>query len=410
MSVVVFKNATLLDCTGGEPRYPAAVVVEGDLIREVLDGNPASLPNGAEVVDCAGKTLMPGLIDAHMHIGMFEGDAEAQARCNLPSMSVIKSLGVMEDTLMQGFTSVLDACGADAGYRDAQKQGLIRGPRMQICGRCLSQTGGHADMRLPTDIRPPYPGYFSTGVVADGVDAVRRAAREELRMGAEYVKIMAAGGCASPSDEPDTVQYSIEELKAIVEVADTVGKTCIAHCYSPRSIQRCIEAGVQRIEHGNFMDERTAGMMREHGTVYVPTLATYDIMARRGEEFGIPDYFLRKMKVADEKAQEALALAVKAGLVIGSGSDMVGPGQPYKANELELKSRQMGPMGAILSATRVNSEILKVADKVGTIESGKFADMLLLDGNPLENISLFQDREKILVIMQGGKFIRRKSV
>jgi len=296
VSVTVFKDATLLDCVGGEPRYPATVVIEDNVIREAADGKASAVPPSADVVDCRGKTLMPGLIDAHIHINMFEGDATAQVSRNLPSMIVVKALRILEDTLMQGFTSVLDACGADAGYRDAQALGFVKGPRMQVCGHSLTQSGGHADMRLPTDIRPPFAHYFNMGVVADGVDAVRKAVREELRMGAEYIKIMAAGGCASPSDEPDAVQYSLEELRAAVDTADTAGKTCIAHCYSPRSMRRCAEAGVQRVEHGNFMDQETAHFLKERGVVYVTTLATYDIMARKGGEFGIPEFFLRKMK------------------------------------------------------------------------------------------------------------------
>jgi imidazolonepropionase-like amidohydrolase len=262
-------------------------------------------------------------------------------------------------------------------------------------------------MRLPTEIHAPLDHFFSAGVVADGVDAVRRAAREELRMGADYVKIMAAGGCASPSDECDTVQYSLDEMKAAVEEADAVGKICIAHCYSPRSMQRCAEAGVGRVEHGNFMDEETARLLKEKGVIYVPTLATYDIMSRRGAEFGIPDYFLRKMTLANDRALEALQIARKAGLIIGSGSDMVGPGQPFKANELELQSRVMGPMGAILSATKVNAEIMKVDDEVGTVEVDKLADLLLIDGNPLDDIWVFQNRDKIQVIMQDGKFVKK---
>jgi imidazolonepropionase-like amidohydrolase len=342
-----------------------------------------------------------------MHLNLFMSDLTEQTRRNLPSYIVIKCLHVMEDTLMQGFTSALDAGGSDAGFRSAQAQGLAKGPRLQVCGHSLTQSGGHADMRLPTEIGPPSGHYFASGVVADGVDAVRRAAREELRRGADYIKIMADGGCASPSDEPDVVQYSLDEMRAAAEEADAVGKICLAHCYSARSMQRCAKAGVKRVEHGNFMDEDTANVLREYGVIYCPTLATYDIMSRRGEEFGIPDYFLRKMKIANERAQEALAIAARAGLVIGSGSDMVGPGQAYKANELELKSRVLGPMGAILSATKVNAEIMKVIGKVGTIEPGKLADLLVIDENPLDNIAVFQNRDSIRVILQDGKFVKK---
>jgi imidazolonepropionase-like amidohydrolase len=405
MSALVFKDATLLDCTGSEPQYPATVIVEDGVIREVSSGRAAA-PSRAEVIDCRGKTLMAGLIEGHMHANLFMSESPEQTRRCLPSMIVVKCLNILEDTLMQGYTSALDAGGADAGFKLAQAQGLIKGPKLKVCGHSLTQSGGHGDMRLSTEINAPVPHYFAVGVVADGVSEVRKAAREELRMGADYIKIMAAGGCASPADEPDTVQYSVDEIKAAAEEADAAGKTVIAHCYSPRSMQRCAEAGVKRVEHGNFMDEETARILKEKGVIYCPTLATYDLMSRKGAEFGIPDYFLRKMKTANEKSLEALEHAVKAGLVIGSGSDMVGPGQPFKTNELELKSRVMGPMGAILSATKVNSEILKIDDKTGTIETGKAADILIVDGNPLENIAIFQNRDAVRVIMQDGKFIK----
>jgi imidazolonepropionase-like amidohydrolase len=405
MSIVAFKDATLLDCTGAEPKYPATVIVEDGVIREVSDGK-SNVPGSADVIDCKGKTLMTGLIEGHMHANLFLSESPEQTRRYLPSMIVVKCLKILEDTLMQGYTSALDAGGADAGFKLAQKEGLIKSPKLKVCGHTLTQSGGHGDMRLATEVTPPTQHYFAIGVIADGVSEIRKAAREELRMGADYIKIMAAGGCASPADEPDTVQYSIDELKAAVDEADAVGKTVIAHCYSPRSMQRCAEAGIKRVEHGNFMDEETARILKEKGVIYCPTLATYDLMSRKGAEFGIPDYFLRKMKLANEKAQEALGYAVKAGLVIGSGSDMVGPGQPFKTNELELKSRVMGPMGAILSATKVNSEILKTDARVGTIETGKSADILILDENPLINIAIFQNRDAIRVIMQDGKFIK----
>jgi imidazolonepropionase-like amidohydrolase len=214
MSLILFTNATLLDCTGGDPVFPAWVVAEDGVIREVGTGSAPHIA-GAETTDCGGKTLMPGLIDGHMHASLFTNDLGELHRKILPSTACFRAAKILEDTLMQGFTTVRDAGGIDAGFREAQKQGLITAPKMQVCGRAISMTGGHADPRLPTEIAPPVT-VGMLGVIADGVDEVRKAAREQLRLGADYIKVMAGGGCASAADEPDTVQYSPEELAAIV--------------------------------------------------------------------------------------------------------------------------------------------------------------------------------------------------
>ena len=404
MSLVLFKNATLLDCTGNDPVPSAWVVAENGIIKETGSGPAPSFSN-ADTTDCKGKTLMPGLIEAHIHASLYTNDLGDLHRKYLPSMGCFKAAKILEDTLLQGFTTARDAGGIDPGFRDAQLQGLIAAPRMQVCGRVLSMTGGHADVRLPTELSPPITGGM-LGVIADGVDEVRRAAREQLRTGVDYIKVMAGGGCASPADEPDTVQYSPEELAAIVYEASAAGKKVLSHNYSTRSMKLCAEAGVHSIEHGNYLDRETAQILKKHGCWLVPTMATYEIMATRGEEFGIPSYFLRKMKEVQQHSENALAIAFEEGVKIGSGSDMVGSGQPFKALEIELKARVMGAMRAILCTTRDNAELMGIADKVGTIEPGKYADFLILAEDPLKDVRVFQNRDKILAIVQGGRFVK----
>lgn len=410
MTIIILKNAFLIDGTGREPIEGASIVLEGNMIKEVSTDGTISHFSNAEVVDCQGKTVMPGLIDAHMHIGLVDADLAGQRFNNYPSMMVIKGVNVLEDTLYQGFTTCRDAGGADAGFRVAVEQGLIKGPRLQVAGPVLSQTGGHADMRMPCEFSEPFfdnPGFAA--FICDGVDAVRKGARETLRRGSDFVKIMASGGCASPSDDiKDTSQYSIEEMKAAVFEAESAGTYVAAHCYTNRGAKLCVEAGVRTIEHGNCITKEVAQMMKEAGTILVPTLSTYQLAVTRGKEFGLPAYFQRKMKIVQETALEAVAIAHEMGITIGSGSDVVGPFQKWKGLELELKSQVMGPMGAILSSTKTNAEIMGLDHQLGTLEAGKLADLLVIDGNPLKDISIIQDHQnKMPVIMKDGQFIKR---
>lgn len=410
MTITILKNAFLIDCTGGEPIEGASIVLDGNIIKEVwTDGSISKFAN-AEVIDCKGKTVMPGLIDAHMHIGLVDADLAGQRFNNYPSMMVIKGINVLKDTLYQGFTTCRDAGGADAGFRISVEEGLIEGPRLQVAGPVLSQTGGHADLRMPCEFAEPFfdnPGFAA--FICDGVDAVRKGARETLRRGSDFVKIMASGGCASPSDDiEDTSQYSLEEMKAAVFEAESAGTYVAAHCYTNRGAKLCVEAGIRTLEHGNCITKEVARMMKDAGTILVPTLSTYELAVKRGEEFGLPAYFQRKMGIVQETALEAVAIAHEMGITIGSGSDVVGPFQKWKGLELELKSRVMGPMGAILSATKTNAEIMGMDDQIGTVEAGKFADLIVIDGNPLEDISIIQDHQnRIPVIMKDGKFIKR---
>jgi imidazolonepropionase-like amidohydrolase len=406
-STIAFKDAVVIDGTGREP-FPGAIIVEGDRIKEVLAGAPGSLPSSAEVVNCRGKSLLPGLIDAHVHIGAVEADISEQQRRNYPTVLVIRTLKVLKECLDQGFTTVRDCGGADPGFRVAVEQGLVPGPRLSVCGRIISMTGGHGDSRLPTETHDPLllPAGL-TSVVADGVDSCRKAAREQLRQGTDFLKVMAGGGCMSPSDEIDSSQYSIDELKAVVWEAQSAGKYVAAHCYSDRSIKNSIAAGIRTIEHGNLMTEPVARELREFGGCLVPTVAAYEVMSEMGEKFGVPMRYIVKIRQALENALDALSAAYKTGCIIGSGSDLLGPMQVYKGRELELQAKVMGPMNAIVASTKVNAEIIGCQKLVGTLEAGKMADLIVVDGDPLKEIRILQNYvEKIPVIMKGGGFYK----
>jgi imidazolonepropionase-like amidohydrolase len=405
MDTSVLINARIIDCTGADPVDNGAVIIEGQRIKEVVSGSPGRLPDDCRVVDCQGYTLLPGLIDAHVHIGSVDPTFTDQQRKYFTSMLIIKSLKIIKETLDQGFTTVRDVGGADPGFRQAVAEGLIPGPRLFVCGRILSQTGGHADGRLPTETHRPVEHAAGTmSGIYDGVDAVRRASREQLRQGVDHLKVMAGGGAMSPADEIDTAQYSIDELKAIVFEAENAGKYVAAHCYSDRSIKNCIHSGVRTIEHGNLMTEPAALAIRDAGAYLVPTMVTYEMISKLGRDFGVPENNIRKIDQAREKAAESLEIAFKAGVKIGSGSDLLGPMQIYKGGELELQAQVMGAEGALLAATRTNSEIIRQENNLGTIEAGKLADLILVKGDPLKDIGIFKEYESnlLLIIKDGG--------
>lgn len=404
MSVITLTNARIIDCTGNDPIENGTVVVEDDRIKDVCTRKPGQLPTKTENLDCEGKTLLPGLIDAHVHIGSIDVTFTDQQRNNFTSTLVIKAVQNLKETLDQGFTTIRDQGGADPGFKRAISDGLIPGPRLFVCGRIISQTGGHADGRLPTESYKPVlqmAGIMSG--VYDGVDAVRVAAREQIRQGVDHLKVMAGGGAMSPADEIDTAQYSIDELEAIVFEAKNARKYVSAHCYSDRSIKNALSSGVRTIEHGNLMSPAVAHEMKDSGAYLVPTIITYEKLSKMGLDYGAAESSIRKINQALEKAYDALDYAHKAGVNIGSGSDLLGPMQIYKAGELECQARVMGPMGALIAATQTNARIIRKDRHLGTIEAGKLADMILVDGDPIKDITILQHyQEKIVLIMQGG--------
>ncbi|HSB78364.1 MAG TPA: amidohydrolase family protein [Candidatus Methylomirabilis sp.] len=406
---LIFENAFLIDGTGADPQEGATVVVAGGVIQEVA-GRGAKQPSGRRM-DLRGKTLMPGLIDAHVHIGNIEIRNHLTAQ--LPAaVYVLRACKNLETDLDLGFTTVRDAAGLDPGFRAAVDQGLVRGPRLLLSVTPLAQSGGSTpvqgfgpDRPMPRNALGIYPE------ICDGPEHVRGAARRTLGRGADQIKVFADGEVlaaqAADRARPGQWKFSVEELRAAVEVAEAAGTYVMAHVYAPRAIQNCLRAGVRSIEHGNLMDEETARLMAEAGAFYVPTLTTYDLLVKNGRSIGLDDYSLEKLALVGQSGRRAVELAHRAGVKIASGSDIVGPGMEQKGRELSIKAEILGPMGAIVSATKTNANLLKLGDKLGTVEPGKLADLIVLDGNPLRDLGLFEKGlTKVSLVLKEGRVMK----
>ena len=404
----VLTNATLIDGTGRDPQPAMAVVIEGERITRVLPNDALTPPRDADVIDCSDLCLLPGLIDAHVHLGIVGTDMGGAHPPD--AVLALRIARVIEETLDAGFTTVRDAGGIDGGWAHAVASGLLRGPRILPSGAMLSQTGGHGDWRPRFSDDPPrqtVPGLFAFPELCDSPAAVRRAAREQLRRGATQLKVMASGGAMSPTDELEHSQFTVEELRAAVEAAEAAGTYVLAHAYAPPAIRNALEAGVTSIEHGNFLDEETAAAIKSKNAWLVPTLATYELIDRFGEAGGVPETNLRKIRQAKARGEEALRIAQDAGLQIGSGSDLLGPMQPMKTTELTLKSAVIGVMPAIVSATQSNARLFRMEERIGTVEEGKWADLIAVQGNPIDDITVLEPAENVRLVMKQGSVVKR---
>ncbi|MFZ3235570.1 MAG: amidohydrolase family protein [Stellaceae bacterium] len=412
MSATVFANCAVLDGTRTERREDHHVLVEDGLIREVSDRPIKSA--SAEMVDLKGRTLMPGLIDAHVHVIAVD-QALAQLSERPVSLVTLQAARVLEGMLARGFTTVRDAGGADAGLAQAVEDGLVRGPRIFPSGRALSQTGGHGDLRPRTRSVSVVAcacceGGAGLARIADGVSECRRAARDELRKGATQIKIMASGGVASPYDPVWNPQYSEEEVRAIVEEARAWRTYVMAHAYTPEAIRRSIDFGVRSIEHGNLIDRTTADHVAAADVFVVPTLVTFDALHRFGKELGFPEASLAKLGDVREAGLRSLEILQAAGVRIGFGTDLLGPMHRHQSREFVIRAEAMAPFDIIRSATIVNAELLNRSGKIGVVAPGARADLIVVDGDPLAAISLLDGQgEHLSHIMQNGVFCKRPT-
>jgi imidazolonepropionase-like amidohydrolase len=409
MTAIIFANAVVLDGTSRERRQDHHVLVEGKQIREVSDRPIRS--DAAETIDLGGRTLMPGLIDAHVHV-LAVDSALARLPDRPVTLLTLQAARVLEGMLERGFTTIRDAGGADGGLAEAVEEGLVRGPRIFPSGMALSQTGGHGDTRPRTQSVVSCAcceGGANLSRIADGVTECRRAARDELRKGATQIKILASGGVASPYDPIWNLQYSEEEMRAIVEEARAWHTYVLAHAYSPEAIGRAIDCGVRSIEHGNLIDPATAEHVAAAGAFVVPTLATYDALHRFGNELGFPEVSMAKLAEVREAGLRSLEILQAAGVKIGWGTDLLGPMHRYQSREFVIRAEAMAPFEIIRSATIVNAELLNRSGEFGVIASGARADLLAIDGNPLADISLLDGQgEHLTHIMKDGVFYKRQ--
>ncbi|SMD22182.1 metal-dependent hydrolase family protein [Kibdelosporangium aridum] len=400
-------GATVVDGLGGEPVAGQAVLVEDGRITQV----GGHVPAGAEVLDCAGMTLVPGLIDAHVHFGM---SSNLQA-------SVTRQLSVAElaadmfancaQTLDAGFTTVRDTGGIDNGLAGVVASGKIPGPRILHCGPVLCQTGGHGHLAPewePTAdwVHHEIPGLRAWTMLTDGPDAMRRNAREAFRRGASFLKLCVTGGVVSFHDKLSDTQFTQEEIAVAVEEATARGAYVTVHAHNNAGVRNAIAAGVKCVEHGSEIDDEVAALMSEKDVALVPTLAVIDMVLADVATIGLPAHIAERALTVRDGMINAIHAARRAGVRIGLGSDLIGPNQRNRGDELVIRSKVETPMAALVSATRENAEILGLAEEIGTIEVGKRADIVGFDVSPLDDPSVFADRERVTLVVQNGTVVK----
>ena len=396
------SGAGIVDVRSGRILEDHSLLVDGDRIEGLLADT--ALATDVTRIDLGGRYLCPGLIDCHSHcfIGQFN-DGNAVLPSELSARAGVHLAGM----LMRGFTTVRDAGGADSGHRSAIEKDYFLGPRMLVSGLVLSQTGGHGDHRGIADCCSCGTSAGGISVIVDGVDAVRLAVRENVRRGADQIKIMAGGGVSSPGDELIHPQFSWDELTAITDEAGRTGRYVMAHVYSDVGISRAVKAGVRSIEHGNFLQDDTARLMADREACLVPTLVTYKADAKYGRSFGWTDENVRKNDEVLASGLKSLEVAMKHDVLIGYGTDLCWSPKTYQGDGLMIHERVCGAAEALRHATLNNARVIRMEGKVGELAAGCFADILILNANPLEGMRCFsQESDDLVGVIKGGKFVR----
>ena len=407
---ILVKNAHIFDGHNPELSDRSSILLADGEIKEISTGDTGS--GSDHVIDAEGRTVMPGLIDNHIHVYIPTLDTTALSR--MPDTYIAQYANVfLNSTLDRGFTTLRDIGGGDVGISRAIDHGMVRAPRFYYAGKIMSQTGGHGDMRPGWEINPWEQlcacGSYSTNLtrVVDDPFEMRRAVREELRKGSHCIKIMGSGGVASPNDPLHHTQFSEEEIRAAVDECTRQETYVSAHCHPAAAIRRCVEFGVRCIEHATLIDEETAQYVADQGAYVVPTFAVIHALYEEGEKYGLPPVSQEKIRLIYGQAMDGLEIMRNAGVKMGLGTDLLGAQHVRQCTEFAIRKEVFTPFEILHQATAMNAEILMEPDRLGCIREGAFADLLVVDGNPLEDISLLErDGAALPVIIRKGEMVK----
>ncbi|HEY1400831.1 MAG TPA: amidohydrolase family protein [Terriglobales bacterium] len=401
VKTVVIRAGHMLDVKTGKILTGQMIVIQGDKIANV--GGDARVPSDATVIDLPNATVLPGLIDAHTHITFTPNFGYSRLAISVPREALTGARNA-KVTLEAGFTTIrnVGASGySDVALRDAVNAGDVPGPRMLVSGPALSITGGHCDNNLL-----PFDYHATNGGVADGVEAVQHKTREIIKYGADLIKICATGGVLSKGDNPQHSQYTLDEMKAIVTDAHRLGRKVAAHAHGAEGIRWASMAGVDSIEHGSYIDDAAIAEMKKNGTYLVPTLYLGDWFLENAEKIGTPPDLIAKGKEVMPAARKNVARAFAAGVKVGFGTDAAVYPHGMNAHEFAVMVKLgLTPLQAIQSATINDADLLGWSDKVGTIEPGKWADIIAVDGDPLADVTTL---ERVKFVMKGGEVVKNE--
>ncbi len=404
----LLRNARIVDAMVEEAR-PGNILIEDGVIRDLN----AKVPAGeCTTIDVDGRTVMPGLIDSHVHVVASLMNIAENSQMP-PAIAVLRSVPILKGMLERGFTTVRDLGGAPPSLAVAIEQGLTPGPRLFTCGKALSKTGGHSDARPRYDTHDANrwaENFGALGRIADGVEEVRQACREMLREGASFIKVMANGGVASPTDPIHWFGYTEAELRTAVEEARDAHTYVAAHLYTAEGIERAVACGVRTLEHCNRVNTKAAQKAAAAGAIAVPTLVTYEALAQDGPGLGLPAASVAKIETVRKAGLESLAILRDAGVTMAFGTDLLGPTHVRQNEEFAIRARVLGAREILASATTVGAKVLGMEGRLGVVAEGAIADLLVVEGDPLSDITVLADPGKnVWMVMKDGVVVRGQN-